>query len=100
MPRGSGLIRMGGTEGLCAAQLRAVEAALWRGAWHNARGWSSPGRNSLVLPTLLATRPFGLSLGDRLCLALAIREKPPALTADKAWADVAPLIGATVKLIR
>ena len=45
-------------------------------------------------------RSFGLSLGDRLCLALAIRERMPALTADRAWADVAPLVGAVVRLIR
>jgi ribonuclease VapC len=49
---------------------------------------------------VLATRKFGLSLGDRLCLALAIRENVPAVTADTAWAEVAPLIGATVQLIR
>jgi PIN domain nuclease of toxin-antitoxin system len=49
---------------------------------------------------ILATRKVGLSLGDRLCLALAIREKVPALTADTAWAEIAPLIGATVRLIR
>jgi ribonuclease VapC len=49
---------------------------------------------------VLATRKFGLSLGDRLCLALAIREIVPAVTADTAWAEVAPLIGATVQLIR
>jgi ribonuclease VapC len=51
---------------------------------------------ALVLPT----RKFGLSLGDRLCLALAIREEVPALTADAVWAELAPLIGATVRLIR
>jgi PIN domain nuclease of toxin-antitoxin system len=30
----------------------------------------------------------GLSLGDRCCLALAEREKLPALTADRRWADL------------
>lgn len=30
----------------------------------------------------------GLSLGDRACLALARRRKAPALTADRAWADL------------
>jgi ribonuclease VapC len=49
---------------------------------------------------VLATRRFGLSLGDRLCLSLAIREAVPALAADTAWAEIAPLIGATVRLIR
>jgi PIN domain nuclease of toxin-antitoxin system len=31
------------------------------------------------------TRPFGLSLGDRACLALAIQRKAPVYTADRAW---------------
>lgn len=35
-----------------------------------------------------ATRHKGLSLGDRACLALAIRERLPAMTADRAWADL------------
>jgi len=34
-----------------------------------------------------ATRAFGLSLGDRMCLALAEREGLPAVTADRAWAE-------------
>src|SRR5262249_28198869 len=32
-----------------------------------------------------ATRSRGLSLGDRACLALALREGLPVLTADTAW---------------
>jgi ribonuclease VapC len=46
------------------------------------------------------TRPFGLSLGDRACLALARRENAPVLTTDRAWAQAGPLVGVTVKLIR
>jgi PIN domain nuclease of toxin-antitoxin system len=34
------------------------------------------------------TRPHGLSLGDRACLALAQRERLPALTSDRAWSEV------------
>lgn len=34
------------------------------------------------------TRHKGLSLGDRACLALAMREKLPVMTADRAWADL------------
>jgi PIN domain nuclease of toxin-antitoxin system len=39
--------------------------------------------------TLIAkTKPYGLSLGDRACLALAMREGLPVLTADRAWTSV------------
>lgn len=31
------------------------------------------------------TRPLGLSLGDRACLALALARGVPALTADRTW---------------
>ena len=33
-------------------------------------------------------RRSGLSLGDRACLALAAREKVPALTGDRAWSKL------------
>jgi ribonuclease VapC len=46
------------------------------------------------------TRPFGLSLGDRACLALARREQLPALTADRIWLRAGPLLGVEVRLIR
>lgn len=35
-----------------------------------------------------ATRHLGLSLADRACLALAARLRVPAVTADRAWADL------------
>jgi PIN domain nuclease of toxin-antitoxin system len=44
------------------------------------------------------TRSNGLSLGDRICLALAERERVPALTADRAWGTLA--IDIQVELIR
>lgn len=31
------------------------------------------------------TRPFGLSLGDRACLALGLQTGLPVVTAEKAW---------------
>jgi ribonuclease VapC len=46
------------------------------------------------------TKPFGLSLGDRICLALGARSGLPVLTADRVWADVAERVGARVTLIR
>jgi PIN domain nuclease of toxin-antitoxin system len=44
------------------------------------------------------TRPFGFSLADRACLALAVRTQLPVVTADRDWAE-APLPVA-VELVR
>jgi ribonuclease VapC len=35
-----------------------------------------------------ATRGLGLSLGDRACLATALIQQCPVLTADRAWANL------------
>jgi PIN domain nuclease of toxin-antitoxin system len=40
------------------------------------------GAAALLVPTM----PWGLSLGDRACLALARLRHLPAVTADRAWA--------------
>jgi ribonuclease VapC len=44
------------------------------------------------------TRSYGLSLGDRACLALAMREGVPVLTADRIWAKLK--LNIEVRLIR
>lgn len=44
------------------------------------------------------TRRFGLSLGDRACLALAQRMELPVLTGDRKWAELE--IGLDIRLIR
>lgn len=47
-----------------------------------------------------ATRPLGLSLGDRACLALGIAEGTPILTTDRAWANVPIEPTAEVVIVR
>ena len=44
------------------------------------------------------TRQFGLSLGDRACLATASAEKCQVVTADKAWMNVK--VGVSVIVVR
>lgn len=44
------------------------------------------------------TRPYGLSLGDRACLALAIRRRAAVYTADAAWKNLG--LGIEVNVIR
>ncbi len=44
------------------------------------------------------TKPWGLSLGDRACLALAQQRGLPVLTADQVWARL-PL-GLTIHVVR
>lgn len=51
----------------------------------------------LLLP---ATKAAGLSLGDRACLALARRMGVKALTADRAWQELAEPLGIAVEFIR
>jgi ribonuclease VapC len=52
------------------------------------------GAAALLRPT---TR-FGLSLGDRACLALAALRDLPAVTADRAWAKLD--LGIRVEVVR
>ena len=44
------------------------------------------------------TQPFGLSLGDRACLALGIHLDLPIMTADRVWAKLD--IGVSIEVIR
>jgi len=45
-------------------------------------------------------RNAGLCLADRLCLSLACRLKASVLTADRAWLQVADVLGLDIVLIR
>lgn len=44
------------------------------------------------------TKPYGLSLGDRACLALAIQRKATVYTTDKAWKNLT--LGIAINVIR
>jgi PIN domain nuclease of toxin-antitoxin system len=44
------------------------------------------------------TRPFGLSLGDRACLALAIERNATVYTTDRSWKNLS--LGIEVEVIR
>ena len=46
----------------------------------------------------MSTRPAGLSLGDRYCLALGVRLGAPVLTADRAWSSLT--VGIQIDLLR
>ncbi len=56
------------------------------------------GLSEIAVELRLTTRAKGLSLADRACLALAIRQGVPALTADRAWAELD--LPCTIELIR
>ena len=43
---------------------------------------------ALVAGLVPLTQKLGLSLGDRACLALALRRNVPAITADQVWAKL------------
>ena len=61
--------------------------------------FSDCARQALSAAALLPqTRRLGLSLGDRACLALARTRGKPAVTADRAWAELD--VDITVRLIR
>jgi PIN domain nuclease of toxin-antitoxin system len=47
-----------------------------------------PADATLTASLLPVTKPFGLSLGDRACLALGISREIAVMTADRPWLDV------------
>ncbi|WP_295538010.1 type II toxin-antitoxin system VapC family toxin [uncultured Pseudacidovorax sp.] len=46
------------------------------------------------------TRAHGLSLGDRLCLAVAARLQAPVLTADRPWLALADTLNVHIRCLR
>ena len=64
------------------------------GAWIDFDRELAIGAAALLLPTA----PFGLSLGDRACLALARQRDLPAVTADRARAKLD--LGLRIEVVR
>lgn len=53
---------------------------------------------ALAASLVPVSRPLGLSLGDRACLALAFARRIPAVTADRTWARLK--IGIDIQVVR
>src|ERR1700691_2605267 len=80
-----------------AVNLAEVQTKLVSRGWTSQEAWedaTSPVREIVPFDEEQAkmagdlagqTRPFGLSLGDRACLALGIALKAPVYTADRTW---------------
>jgi PIN domain nuclease of toxin-antitoxin system len=93
-----------------AVNLAEVQTKLVTRGWTSEEAWedaTSPVREILPFNDEQAkmagdlaarTRPLGLSLGDRACLALGIALKAPVYTADGTWKKVK--IGVRVHVIR
>jgi ribonuclease VapC len=83
-----------------AVNLAEVQAKLVSRGWDSRQAWidaTSPVREVVPFDEVQArvagdlviqTRPLGLSLGDRACLALGIVLGVPVYTAQKAWANL------------
>lgn len=90
--------------------LAEVQAKLVSKGWSPDDAWedaTSPIREAIfftdehakIAGSLVAlTQPFGLSLGDRACLALGISLKAPVYTAERTWSKLK--LGERVYLIR
>lgn len=93
-----------------AVNLAEVQGKLIGSGWRPEEAWedaTSPAGNIVpftaeqakIAGSLIAqTRAFGLSLGDRACLALALSMDASAYTADRSWKNLK--VGARIHIIR
>jgi len=93
-----------------AVNLAEVQTKLVTRGWTSAEAWedaTSPVREILPFDEEQAqmagdlvrqTRPLGLSLGDRACLALGMALNAPVYTADRTWKKAK--VGVRVHVIR
>jgi ribonuclease VapC len=93
------------TVNLCEVQGKLVSSG-WSSddAWEDATGLAGEVRTftpeqAKAAGTLIAeTRSFGLSLGDRACLALALALRAQVYTADRSWKNLK--LGLRIHVIR
>lgn len=90
--------------------LAEVQARLVSRGWPSKQAWedaTSPVRDVVTFDEdqakiagdlIIQTRPLGLSLGDRACLALGIALKLPVYTAERAWKNLK--VDSRIHLIR
>ena len=94
-----------GTVNLAEVQSKLVSQG-WNPqlAWEDATGTVeevmdfTPDHAKTVGTLIAETRPLGLSLGDRACLALALALKAPVYTADRSWKSLK--LGVRIYVIR
>ena len=89
--------------------LAEIQTKLVTEGWHPNDAWDdllsvtapvefSPEHAKVAATLVLQTRPMGLSLGDRACLALAIDQTCAVYTADKTWKKLS--LGVPIVVIR
>jgi PIN domain nuclease of toxin-antitoxin system len=95
---------------LSTVNLSEIQTRLVLGGWPAAFAWSrvlSMGfelcffddeQARLAAEMIGKTRPFGLSLGDRACLALARQRKATVYTTDRVWKELS--LGIEIEVIR
>jgi len=93
------------TVNLAEAQSKLVSAG-WTAdeAWEDATGPVreivdfTPEHAKTAGALIAGTRPYGLSLGDRACLSLALSLNAPVYTADRSWKNLK--LGIRIHVIR
>jgi len=85
-------VAVGSTVNLAEVQSKLVHDGMapdkaWRATLYSvSEAVAFTAEQAKVAGSLIAeTRPLGLSLGDRACLALALERKAPVYTTDRLW---------------
>ncbi|MGA2248990.1 type II toxin-antitoxin system VapC family toxin [Terracidiphilus sp.] len=85
----SRLIHLGEPPAAAWERLMALRCEIWPFTEEQAR---------VAAELISITRPYGLSLGDRACIALAMERKAKILTADRVWKQLS--LGVEVEVVR